>query len=230
VDLSKQVSIQSTMNFTTAIEVSIAMPVSWLPLIGDYAKDGESRNGVFLSSFLGYAIASVFMYALGLAITVYTGKDVVKFIAGSSAGIVVCLVVLLSTVTTTFLDIFSAVESSKQIINIKSDNFFISLYCIIAGVLAYVFPMESYQNFLLMIGSIFVPVYTVVFAAYFLKERNENVMINVPGIMIAALGTILYNYLTKAEIGIPTVLTFAAVFISYISVKKILVLGGVRNA
>lgn len=228
VDLSKQVTFQNSINFVTAIEISIAMPVSWLPLIGDYTKDGESKKGVFLSSFFGYIIGSVLMYALGLIISVYTGKDIIEFIAGSSVGFIVCLVVLLSTVTTTFLDIFSAVESSKQIITIKKDNIFITIYCIIAAVLAYFFPMENYQNFLTMIGSVFVPVYTVVFASYFLKERNGDGVLNIPGIIIAACGTVLYNYFTKLEIGIPTVLVFAIVFISYTLIKKILKGGNVK--
>ena len=46
------IKIGGSVSFTTAIEMAIAMPVSWLPLIGDYSKNGKSGKGVFLSSFL----------------------------------------------------------------------------------------------------------------------------------------------------------------------------------
>ena len=57
------------------------------------------------------------MYMLGLFITVFTGKDIIEFLSGT--GIIAALIVLLATVTTTFIDVSSAVISSKQIYNFK---------------------------------------------------------------------------------------------------------------
>jgi len=212
---SAPAAITSTMSFTTAIELAIAMPVSWLPLIGDYAKDGESKEGVFIWSFLGYFLGSVLMYALGLLITVKTGKDVIEFIAGTGLSAAATLVIVLSTVTTTFMDIFSAVISSKQIVKIKNENNYIILYSIIATVIAFIFPIESYQNFLLAIGSIFVPVYVIVFSEYAMQGKWSNKGINIYGLIAAALGTFIYNYFNKVSFGIPTVLVFVILIIIY---------------
>lgn len=52
VNTSGIADVKGSVSFTTAIELAITMPVSWLPLIGDYTKDGSSGKGVFLSSFL----------------------------------------------------------------------------------------------------------------------------------------------------------------------------------
>lgn len=225
-DSSKALPISQNISFTTAIEITIAMPVSWLPLIGDYSKDGTSGKGVFLSSFWGYFIGSVLMYSLGLAIALYTGKDIVEFL--SSTGIIAALIVLLATVTTTFVDIYSAVISTKQIYSFKRNNLAIIIYCAVSTALAFIFPMENYQNFLLLIGSIFVPVYTVVFINYILKKRyNGN--INIVGGIAAIAGILLYNYFNNNSLGIPTVFTFIAVAVIYLILKNVKFLGGLEN-
>ncbi|AGK95280.1 putative hydroxymethylpyrimidine transporter CytX [Clostridium pasteurianum] len=225
-DGSKALSISQNISFTTAIEITIAMPVSWLPLIGDYSKDGSSGKGVFLSSFWGYFVGSVLMYSLGLAIALYTGKDIVEFL--SSTGIIAALIVLLATVTTTFIDIYSAVISSKQIYSFKRNNLGIIIYCAVSTALAFIFPMENYQNFLLLIGSIFVPVYTVVFINYILKKRYKG-NINIVGGIAAIAGILLYNYFNNNSLGIPTVFTFIAVAIIYVIFKNVKFLGGFEN-
>ncbi|MDR1573746.1 MAG: cytosine permease, partial [Clostridiales Family XIII bacterium] len=95
-----------------AIELSIAMPVSWLPLIGDYtasAKDPVCATGM---PFAGYFAGSTLMYLFGLFIAISAGGDVFAFIAESRFRYLACGVVLLSTLTTAFLDLYSAAESS----------------------------------------------------------------------------------------------------------------------
>jgi putative hydroxymethylpyrimidine transporter CytX len=206
VDLKNILTLDpSSTSFMSVVEMSIAMPVSWLPLIGDYTKRGESKKGVFLASFFGYTLASCAMYILGLMITVFTGKDIVEFIASFSVPLVACIIIVLSTVTTTFLDVFSAVESSKQLFKIKNPNKVIALYSLIALGISFVLPIEDYESFLYIIGSVFVPVYSVVIMEYFLGNKQEKSKINVRGIVIALIGIILYNIFTKYSVLIPTV-------------------------
>jgi len=220
---------KDSISFVLALEISISMPVSWLPLIGDYAKNGESSKGVFISSFLGYFLASSLMFILGMLITLYTGKDVIEFLSTSSFRIMGIFVILFSTVTTTFLDVYSAVVSSKQIFNVKNENITVLVYTIIATAVAYVFPIESYQNFLLLIGSVFIPVYTIVFTDCLLKSREQQSAFNTGGILLAACGTVLYQYLSTNSLGIPTIITLFSISIAYMIFKKIFEFGGVAN-
>jgi putative hydroxymethylpyrimidine transporter CytX len=201
-----------SISFTTAIEITIAMPVSWLPLIGDYSKDGKSGKGVFLSSFFGYFIGSVLMYALGLYISFFTGKDIIAFL--SEKGIVASIIVLLATVTTTFIDVYSAVISSKQVYEYKNKDIVTFIYCAVSILIAFVFPMENYQNFLLLIGSIFVPVYTVVSVDYIFK-RTCRININFMAVITVILGALVYNYFSNNNLGIPTIFTSLTVAILY---------------
>jgi putative hydroxymethylpyrimidine transporter CytX len=220
---------KDSISFMLALEISISMPISWLPLIGDYAKNGESSKGVFLSSFLGYFIASSFMFILGMLIMLYTGMDVIEFLSNNSFKFAGILVILFSTVTTTFLDIYSAVLSSKQIIKVKNENLMVLVYTVIATFLAYVLPIEGYQNFLLLIGSVFIPVYTIMFTDFLLKSGVEQSAFNTGGILLAACGTLLYQYLSYNGIGMPTIIVLLSVSTAYIMYKKISGFGGIKN-
>jgi len=226
---SNQVLSKDTISFTTALEISISMPISWLPLIGDYTKNGESKKGVFFSSFLGYFTASSLMYILGLLIMIYTGMDVIEFLSNNSFKVLGILIILFSTVTTTFLDIYSAVISSKQIFKVKNENLLILIYSVLATVIAYIFPIEGYQNFLLTIGSVFIPVYTIVFTDYLIKSNKFSSNFNYAGIFFAICGTLLYSFLSRNSYGTPTLIVLLVVSALYMIYKKLFVLGGVIN-
>ncbi|MBP1743962.1 MAG: putative hydroxymethylpyrimidine transporter CytX [Firmicutes bacterium] len=220
---------RDSISFVLALEISISMPISWLPLIGDYAKNGESGKGVFLSSFFGYFLASSLMYILGLLIMLYTGMDVIEFLSTNSFKLAGILVILFSTVTTTFLDIYSAVVSSKQIFKVENENLMVLVYTAIATAIAYVFPIEGYQNFLLLIGSVFIPVYTIVFTDCLLKSGDEQSAFNAGGILLAACGTMLYYYLSYNGIGMPTMIVLLSVSTAYMVLIKAKEFGGVAN-
>jgi putative hydroxymethylpyrimidine transporter CytX len=215
------VSISGSMSFTMAIELSIAMPVSWLPLIGDYTKCATNKSSALKYTFLGYFIGSILMFSLGLFITGNTGKDIIEFIASSYVKWVACIVIVLSTTTTTFMDIYSAAISSKQIFNTKKDNTYIIFYSGLALIVSYVFPIEKYTDFLIIIGSVFVPIYTIIFLEYLLHKKAEQKKINVFGILSATAGTIIYYYLIKYEVGIPTIISILMVTGLYFLSKKL---------
>lgn len=221
--------LADNMNFITAVELSIAMPVSWLPLIGDYTVRAKNKSGAFAYTFLGYFIGSVFMYSLGLFITLQTGMDIIEFIASSYVKWLACVVIVLSTATTTFLDIYSAVISSKQIFNVKKENISVIYYSIIALIIAFIFPIEQYQNFLLIIGSVFVPIYTIILLDYLLGSKEEQNKVNISGMISATAGTIIYYFLTKYEIGAPTIFVICSVVLIYFSSKKIIMMRGIQN-
>ncbi|MBS4538599.1 putative hydroxymethylpyrimidine transporter CytX [Clostridium sp. D2Q-11] len=220
IDFERIIPTGANVSFITVVELSIAMPVSWIPLIGDYTMRGESRKGVFLSSFFGYFIASSSMYVLGLLITLFTGLDIVQFISSFSVPIVACIIIVLSTVTTTFLDIYSAVESSKQIFKFNSTTRMVAVYCFIGFAISLFFPIVKYESFLLTIGSVFIPVYSIVIIEYFFIKNKGFNKVNIIGVIFAAIGCILYNYFIYQGLYMPTVLILGVISISYYLVAR----------
>ncbi|MDR3301065.1 MAG: hypothetical protein LBT01_00855 [Spirochaetaceae bacterium] len=106
-------ALAEKMPFFLAVELSIAMPVSWLPLVGDYSRDAQSKTGASLVPAAAYFAGSTLMYLFGLHIALAHGGDFFSFLSASRFRLAACAVVTLSTLTTAFLDLNSAALSAK---------------------------------------------------------------------------------------------------------------------
>ncbi|MDR3312380.1 MAG: cytosine permease [Spirochaetaceae bacterium] len=178
------IPVTGGMGFLLALELSMAMPISWLPLVGDYACQADNKISAGAMPFAGYFVTSTLMYLFGLYINVNGGGDIFAFIAASSFRLIAGLVVILSTVTTAFLDLYSAAKSARVIVPVKNDRLSILIIGLFAVAASVAFPVERYEafleTFLLAIGRVFLPVYGVVFAHYFykkltvLRDGNKN--------------------------------------------------------
>lgn len=186
--------IDSTISIGLALELSIVMPLSWVPLISDYTMSGKSLKGSFLGSFAGYFAGSSFMFIIGLLFAVFTGSsDPISSINGLNLGYAALLIVILSTVTTTFMDVYSAVMSTLNLNPAMNKTRLILFFSALGTLLALFFPMEQYQNFLYMIGSLFAPAFSVVIADYFLyRQDRSNQIFNLPGLIAIIAGTVTY--------------------------------------
>lgn len=186
--------IDSSISIGLALELCIVMPLTWVPLISDYTMSGKSLKGSFFGSFFGYFIGSSFMFILGLLFSVYNGSsDLVSSINTLNLGYMALLIVVLSTVTTTYLDVYSAVMSTINLNPKLSKTKLIILFSALGTLLALVFPIEQYQNFLYMIGSLFAPAFTVVIADYFIYRADRaGQILNLPGLIAIGVGIMTY--------------------------------------
>lgn len=166
-------SLQESMTFGLALELSIAMPISWLPLISDYTKQAQRPVAFTLISTLSYFVASCGMYIIGLGAALKTGSsDIVQIMMASGLGIAALVTVILATVTTTYLDVHSAAESLKHIYD-KWDSRVLGVVISLLGLgIAIITPIEQYQNFLYWIGSVFVPMASIMIADYFFNKNT----------------------------------------------------------
>jgi putative hydroxymethylpyrimidine transporter CytX len=216
-------AVSGGMTLALAIELSIAMPISWLPLVGDYSCHARSKAAAGLMPFGGYFIASTLMYLFGLFVGLQ-GMDIFAFIAASRFRLLACAVVALSTLTTAFLDLYSAAVSSLLVFpgqkKVRGPILVIGLLAM--GVSAF-FPAEHYaaflETFLLTIGSVFVPVYTALFLDFLFGRSEKD---RPPGrlLAIAAAGIAAYHLFSRAAwlpeiIAFPTLLTMAVVAALY---------------
>jgi putative hydroxymethylpyrimidine transporter CytX len=206
--------VSGGMSFTLGVELSIAMPVSWLPLAGDYGFRAEGKTGAAVMPFIGYFTGSVLMYGFGLFIGLSSGKDIFAFMVGSRFKIIACAVVLFSTLTTAFLDLYSAALSSRRLIKTRNGRIPILVIGALTALVSLLFPVEKYDalltGFLGTIGMVFVPVYTVLFLDYLFKGKEAAGAFEGGFLVIIAVGMAAYRFFSRYEIWIPTILTMAA--------------------
>lgn len=198
------VKIVDSMTFGMAVELSVAMPLSWLPLISDYTRNAKNKVGVTLASSVTYALVSIWMYSIGLGAAIFTGKsDIINIMLISGMGLIAVFIVVLSTVTTTFLDAYSAGISSESLSKKLNGKVIGIIVALVGGVLAIIIKSTSFENFLYFIGSVFAPMIAVQIAdTLILKNDSFNKKYNVISLLSWLSGFIVY----RIFMGIDTIL------------------------
>lgn len=189
--------------FGMAIELSLAMPLSWLPLIADYNREAEHPFEANLKGSLVYTFGSMWMYILGLGAAIYTGiSDISLFLQQVGLGIVALLIVVLSTVTTTYLDVRSAAISFGAISTQFVERNVAALVAIVGIIIAMTVPVDLFEHFLYFIGSCFAPMVAILLVDFFFAHHNgSGRSFDRIGLMLWLVGFGLYRYLLDSELG-----------------------------
>jgi putative hydroxymethylpyrimidine transporter CytX len=214
-----QTIVDSTMSFGYAIELSVAMPLSWLPLIADYTKDNNKNKKGALSATLVYTVISIWMYVIGLGAAIYCGYgDIELILANAGLPIAAILIVVFSTVTTTFLDVYSAGVSSLSIKKNLSQKKISAIITIIGVVIAIFAVPSNFESFLYLLASFFTPMISIMIADhFFIKKDASEKNLDYTNLILWIVGFILYrvllNYNTPLGITCPVM-----VFITIITI------------
>ena len=185
------------MSFAMALELSIAMPLSWLPLISDYTREAEKPAAAAAVSAIVYGLISCWMYFIGMGAAILTGEsDIAQIMLHAGLGVAGLGVVILSTVTTTYLDAYSAGVSSESIVRGISGRAVGIGVTVFGAVAASLYPMDDITGFLYIIGSVFAPMIAVQIASYFiLREDAAGRSVHAVNLTVWFVGFLCYRYL-----------------------------------
>ncbi|MFM0752983.1 putative hydroxymethylpyrimidine transporter CytX [Paraburkholderia strydomiana] len=169
------------MSFGGAIDLVVAMPLSWLPLIADYTRFGRRAGDTFRGTLLGYGIANIWFYALGAiyGLAAGGGDALLTSALAQAGGGLALLLILIDEVDNAFADIHSAAVSTGTFWARGSVPMLSAAFGALCTLIALLIPMAKYQNFLLLIGSVFAPLFGVVLVDHFIvrKRRIEAAML-----------------------------------------------------
>jgi NCS1 family nucleobase:cation symporter-1 len=172
-------------SFWSGIDLVIAMPVSWIPLVADYNRFARRGVGSAGGTFAGYLVANVWFYALGALLILgadASGPSVTGIADGIIAlagGVLVLVVLLVGETDEAFADIYSAAVSTQNLVpHLNQRAGIIAVSAIGAGLAAWLFGLPdegiaTYEFFLFLIGSVFVPLFGVFLADYFVLRRGR---------------------------------------------------------
>ena len=196
-----QLTDDQGLSFGAAVELAAAMPLSWLPLVSDYTRTAKRPVAATVVSTLTYSVVSIWMYVIGLGSAIYAGEtDIAAVMLKTGLGLWPLLIIIFATVTTTYLDAFSAGVSFVSIFpNLSEKATAISL-TVLGIILAILVPMTEYENFLFLIGSVFTPMIAILFTQYFLlKQDASGRKFYLPNLILWLVGFILYRNVMTYE-------------------------------
>lgn len=190
------------MTFGAAVELSVAMPLSWLPLISDYTREANKPVKATAVSAITYGIVSLWMYVIGMGAAIFTGEsDVAQIMVKAGLGIAGLLIIVFSTVTTTFLDAYSAGVSSESLSS-KIKGKWVAVAVTVIGTAGAIFlPLTDITDFLYFIGSVFAPMIAIQIADFFiLKQNKETSSFSIQNLIIWLIGFVVYRLLMQVDI------------------------------
>ena len=166
-------------NFWQGVDLVISLPVSWVPLVADYTRFARTGRAAFWGAGIGYFIANVWFYLIGVLLLLGTPGsdpfDPAGFVAALFAIPVGWLAMLILAVDETdeaFANIYSASVSVQNVFPRLSQRVLSVVIGLTCAGLALVVDLVSYENFLLLLGALFVPLFGVLFADYYLLRRG----------------------------------------------------------
>ena len=164
--------------FWLAVDLVIAMPISWLPLVADYSRFARPDARAFAGTYWGYLLGNVWFYALGALLVLSAGAEpsvagIAVAVAGLTAGPLVLVALLAVETDEAFADVYSAAVSLQNVAPAADQRRLILLVAAIGLGLAWFLTMEAYEVFLFLIGSVFVPLFGVFAAHYFVLQGGR---------------------------------------------------------
>ncbi|MCZ7560277.1 MAG: cytosine permease [Burkholderiaceae bacterium] len=151
------------MSTLAALDPVIAMPISWLPLVADFSRHGHDGRSALRGTWLGYAVANAWCYALGVLVALTTpSADLVSALLLAQGGLIALGLILIDEVDNAYGDLYSGSVAGHSLAPGWSTRRWGVQLAVLCAALALVLPMHSLEPFLLMLSSVFVPLYGVI--------------------------------------------------------------------
>lgn len=160
--------------FWPAADLVASLAVSWMPLAADYSRQSRNGRDAFWGASVGYALGSAAFFALGvLAFFGLKGDDVITSLLAIPAGGLALAILAIDEVDEAFANIYSTAVSAQNVLPRLDRRVLAVGIGALATVLAFFFDIQNYEDFLLLLGSVFVPLFAVFIVDYYVINRRQ---------------------------------------------------------
>ena len=200
------------MGVLPALDLVIAMPISWLPLVADYARHGQSGSAALRGTWAGYALANIWCYALGVLVAlVLPSEDLVTALLLAQGGLIALSLILIDEVDNAYGDAYSGAVSSHSLLprwSVRQWGLGVAVVCTL---MALVLPMHSLEPFLLLLSSVFVPLFGVILGRLAFGANPPALLasarpVNAVPVVLWLLGIAMYHLAPKVVPGLGSAL------------------------
>jgi putative hydroxymethylpyrimidine transporter CytX len=226
----------SGMSFFSALDLVIAMPVSWIPLVADYNRFAKKGRTAMWATFIGFALTNILFYFGGVLLGTSDVIGIVVAIQMMFFGFLMLLLIV-DEADNAFADVYSAAVSIQNIFSHMNQKYLVVGFAGVSTFLAMVVSIQQYEIFLLLIGAIFVPLFGVVLTDYYVVRKRKYTddllygharSVKLPAVIAWASGAIVaFSLSPLTQIFIPqlpaiggTIPGLAAASLAYLAIMR----------
>jgi NCS1 family nucleobase:cation symporter-1 len=165
---------EGDLPFPLAVDIVVALPLSWLPLAADYNRFARGTRAASLGTYLGFLVTNIWFFTLGaVAVLALQTQDLIASIMALTIGGIALIIILVDETDNAFADVYSAAVSTRNLLSGITHWKLASFFGVLGFIAAILLPIERYEMFLLLLGSVFAPLFGIVAADYFLLRRRR---------------------------------------------------------
>ena len=115
IDITALISSQGEgLSFFSALDLVIAMPVSWMPLVADYNRFSKKSKSALWGTFIGFTMTNILFYFGGVLLGTSDVLAIVAAIQAMFFGFLMLLLIV-DEADNAFADVYSASVSTQNI-------------------------------------------------------------------------------------------------------------------
>jgi NCS1 family nucleobase:cation symporter-1 len=160
-------------------DIVVGITVSWIPYAADYTRFSRNRRGAFAGTGIGYLVPDVWLLTLGVVLVLSRGLSdpaalPAAVVAGGFAATLALFALLVTETDEAFANVYSAAVSLQNLVPRVPQKLLILMVTVTAVIGALIIDLVSYQSFLLLLGSFFVPLFAVLLADWLTAGRHYS--------------------------------------------------------
>jgi putative hydroxymethylpyrimidine transporter CytX len=163
--------------YWAATDTVVAVAISFAPLAADYTRHSRSPRAAFAGALAGYSVTQVLCYVIGLLalVTVAHGNpgDIYGAFIALPVGSLGFAILAARELDQSFADVYSTAVSVQNLRPLWDRRILAGLIAALATAGALWLNIADYENFLDLIGSVFVPMSAVLVTDYFVVSGRR---------------------------------------------------------
>jgi NCS1 family nucleobase:cation symporter-1 len=227
--LTMKLSENPAITTIVAFDIVVATAFSWMSTVCDFNRYCKTEKSGMMGTYFGYVIASLIAMGMGAIVSGFSilngmeqTYDPTVVLAQYGFGFVAAIVVFLSVLSTNVMALYSATMSFMNVLpklGFWKPALILGILCTIGALLKETL-MTNFFTFILLIATLFIPVFAIILVDYFILKKGHY-----DGEEIVSDTKKTYNYQNGFNVMAYGAYIFGAAFAYYFTYIKPLFVG-----
>jgi nucleobase:cation symporter-1, NCS1 family len=162
--------------FWVATDTVVAAAISFAPLAADYTRHSRTQPAAFTGAMAGYSFTQIWCYLLGLLALVTVARnpaDIYGAFIALPLGAICFGILALRELDQSFANVYSTAVSAQNLRPLWDRRVLALAISAFTTAGALFLTIADYENFLILLGSVFVPMSAVLIIDFFVLARGR---------------------------------------------------------